>query len=203
MASAPVAATGRWKMLALMFVCSLPFFATYLAYFVIRPQGQAAYGELIDPVRPMPAYLATTQDGGKLALQELKKQWLLVVVDSGACGATCSKHLYLQRQLREMLGKDKDRVDRVWLIGDSQAVDPTLLAQWKDGYVLRVDQAILDTWFAARPGTGLQDYFFVVDPLGNTMMRMPADMDAVSAAKAKRDLERLLRASVSWDGAGR
>jgi hypothetical protein len=36
--------------------------------------------------------------------------------------------------------------------------------------------------------------------VGNWMMRFPADVDA---AKAKRDLERLLRAAGSWDRAGR
>jgi hypothetical protein len=30
-------------------------------------------------------------------------------VAGGACDADCQKHLYLQRQLRESLGKDKDR----------------------------------------------------------------------------------------------
>jgi hypothetical protein len=42
-----------------------------------------------------------------------------------------------------------------------------------------------------------------VDPLGNLMMRFPADMDAEAAAKAKRDLDRLLRAAGSWDKEGR
>ena len=35
------------------------------------------------------------------------------------------------------------------------------------------------------------------------MMRLPAGLDPAGASKAKRDLERLLRASVSWDEAGR
>jgi len=35
------------------------------------------------------------------------------------------------------------------------------------------------------------------------MMRFPAAMDTRGAAKAKRDLERLLRASAAWDQAGR
>jgi hypothetical protein len=35
------------------------------------------------------------------------------------------------------------------------------------------------------------------------MMRFPATMDAAGAAKAKRDLDRLLRASASWDKEGR
>jgi hypothetical protein len=39
--------------------------------------------------------------------------------------------------------------------------------------------------------------------MGNWMMRFPAQLDLAGAAKAKRDLERLLRASASWDNAGR
>ena len=35
------------------------------------------------------------------------------------------------------------------------------------------------------------------------MMRLPAHMDVANASKAKRDLERLLKASSSWDKAGR
>jgi hypothetical protein len=39
--------------------------------------------------------------------------------------------------------------------------------------------------------------------MGNWMMRFPAGLDIQSAAKAKRDLDRLLRASASWDQPGR
>jgi hypothetical protein len=35
------------------------------------------------------------------------------------------------------------------------------------------------------------------------MMRFPADLDATAAAKAKRDLDRRLRASSGWDKEGR
>jgi hypothetical protein len=44
---------------------------------------------------------------------------------------------------------------------------------------------------------------YVVDPIGNWMMRFPAGMDRATASRAKRDLERLLRASAFWDKAGR
>ena len=35
------------------------------------------------------------------------------------------------------------------------------------------------------------------------MMRFPARMDGAGATQARRDLERLLRASASWDQPGR
>jgi hypothetical protein len=72
-----------------------------------------------------------------------------------------------------------------------------------DATVLRVDQAELSRWLAPAAGHALADHFYIVDPMGNWMMRLPPRLDAAGAAKAKRDLERLLRASASWDEAGR
>jgi len=55
----------------------------------------------------------------------------------------------------------------------------------------------------AEAGHGLKDHLYLVDPLGNWMMRFPTGLDTAGAAKAKRDIERVLRASASWDAAGR
>jgi hypothetical protein len=200
---APPSVTGRWKMLAIVLVCSLPVIAAYFAYYVVRPLGRAGFGELIDPVRAMPQQQATSMQGGAVPLAALKGQWLLLAVAGGACPQECQRRLYLQRQLRGMLGKDQERVDAVWLVSDQAAVDPGLRAGLQDATVLRVDQAALDAWLVAAPGHALSDYLFVVDPLGNTMMRFPAVFDGPGAAKARRDLERLLRASASWDQPGR
>jgi hypothetical protein len=73
-------------------------------------------------------------------------------VAGGACDATCEKHLYLQRQLRESLGKDKDRLDWVWLVPDARAVKAELLPAIKQATVLRVDAAC--SWRSGwrRPG---------------------------------------------------
>lgn len=69
--------------------------------------------------------------------------------------------------------------------------------------MLRVASAQLQAWFAAPAGQSLKDFIFVVDPMGNTMMRFPISLDSAAAAKAKRDMEHLLRASVAWDSPGR
>lgn len=202
-ASRPATAYSRWKLLAIAFICSLPVIVSYFAYFVVRPEGRAAYGELITPARPVPEANGVQLDGVVTPLVSLKRQWLLVSVAGGACPEACSRQLYLQRQLREMLGKDKARVDRVWLVTDDVEVPQNLRRHLGDLVVLRVSPATLETWFCAPTPQALTDHFYVVDPLGNAMMRMAANMDATAAAKARRDLERLLRASASWDEPGR
>jgi hypothetical protein len=69
--------------------------------------------------------------------------------------------------------------------------------------VLRVPAAGLSQWLAPSPGHALADHLYLVDPQGNWMMRFPARLDIAGAAKAKRDVERLLRAANAWDEPGR
>jgi len=197
----PDTRAGRWKMLAVLLVCAAPVIASYFTYYVIRPDGRRNYGELIDPQRPLPALAAVSTDGKRSELPELKGQWLLVSVAGGACDASCQQHLYFQRQLRESLGREKDRLDRVWLVSDEAAIPAALNTALQGATVLRV--AGLEQWLQPAAGQKLADHLYVVDPIGNWMMRFPAGMDAAGAAQAKRDLERLLRASSSWDKAGR
>src|SRR5450830_1159655 len=128
---------GRLKMLAVLLVCAAPVLASYLTYYVIRPSAHKSYGELIEPQRELPAFTAQGLDGQPVALPSLKGQWLLISVAGGACDEACEKHLYLQRQLRESLGKDKDRLDWVWLVPDQVPVRPALLPALGPGRVLR------------------------------------------------------------------
>ncbi|MBA3593330.1 MAG: hypothetical protein H0W47_05975 [Polaromonas sp.] len=192
---------GRWKMLAVLLVCAAPVIASYFTYYVIRPEGRRNYGELVDPQRPLPALAAVSPEGQRIELPALKGQWLLVSVAGGACDTVCQQHLYFQRQLRESLGREKDRLDRVWLVSDEAAIPSALNTALQGATVLRV--AGLEQWLRPAEGHKLADHVYVVDPIGNWMMRFPANMDAAGAAQAKRDLERLLRASNSWDKAGR
>ena len=195
--------SGRWKLIVLLLVCAAPVIASYFTYYVIRPDARRNFGELINPQQAMPALSAVGLDGKAVALATLKGQWLLVSAGSAACDTHCEQQLYLQRQLRESLGKEKERVDRVWFVTDELALAPALQAGLKEATVLRLPTATLSQWLAPATGQALAEHLYVVDPMGNWMLRFPANMDRASAAKAKRDLERLLRASASWDPAGR
>jgi hypothetical protein len=190
-------------MIAVLLVCASPVIASYFTYYVVRPEGRRNYGELITPQRPLPAMQTTDLNGKPGELTVLKKQWLLISVASAACDTACQQRLYFQRQLRESLGKEKVRVDWVWLVTDAAAVDARLKPALTEATVLRVPTGQLAQWLPPAADSRLEDHMYVVDPLGNLMMRFPANMDAAGAAKAKRDLDRLLRASGSWDKEGR
>jgi hypothetical protein len=194
---------GRWKLLAVLAVCAAPVLASYLTYFVIRPQGRANYSELISPTRELPASLQLTDlQGQPVSPASLRDQWTMVVVADAACNADCESHLLLQRQLRETLGKERDRVDKLWLVTDDAVPRPEVIqaiSQGEPTRVLRVAPAALAQWLQPAAGRALSDHIYVVDPMGHWMMRSPVQPDP---GRFKRDIERLLRASSFWDKPG-
>lgn len=194
---------GRFKMMVVLLLCAAPVIASYITYYFIRPEGRLNYGELIEPQKPIPSLMAQDLNGNAVNLQSLKDQWLLISVSGAACNAQCQHHLYLQRQLREGLGKDKDRVEWLWLITDDAPIDKALLPALKTATVLRISQAQLATWLDASTQKNLSDHLYLVDPIGNWMMRFPPQADMANAAKVKKDIEKVLRSTASWDTAGR
>jgi cytochrome oxidase Cu insertion factor (SCO1/SenC/PrrC family) len=171
---------------------------------VIRPQSTSSFGELIEPQRDIPAITATDLKGQAVDLQSLRGQWLFVMVGSGACDSECERMLYVQRQLHKSLGREKERIDRVWLVSDKAPVSDALVQALQGATVLRVDGEAVAKWLYPSAGLELKNHFFLVDPMGRWMMRFPSRQEGAEApVKIKRDLERLLRAANSWDQAGR
>lgn len=195
---------GRWRLLLLLAACAAPVVASYFAYYVVRPEGRTNYSDLILPTRTLPADLGLTDLGGTpVDPATLRGQWLTLLVLDGDCDAACEDRVLLQRQLREMLGRERDRVDRVWLVTGAGAPSPALqqaAAATGALTVLRADGDAVGRWLTPAAGHALHDHLYIVDPMGEWMMRAPSEPQP---QRLKRDLERLLRASSSWDRAGR
>jgi hypothetical protein len=195
--------SGRLKMLLVLLACAAPVVASYFTYYVIRPEGRSNYSTLITPTRAMPAGPWRALDGSAVDGATLRGQWLLVSVGPSACAGDCEKRLFIQRQLREMLGRERERLDKVWLVTDDAPLAPALrsaLDAVPPVRVLRAPPSALAGWLEPAPGQALEDHLYVVDPMGEWMMRVPANPDP---ARLKRDLDRLLRASAFWDQPGR
>jgi len=164
----------RVKLATVLAVCAAPFVLGWLAYERRWFAGQAGnYGELIPP-RPLAGPLAA-----------LKGKWVLVTFDAAACGPACEKKLYIVRQVRRAQGKEAERIERLWLVTDGARPRAQLLAAIEGTHVAGAAAETLK----AFPGTA---DIYLVDPLGNLMMRFPADADP---PKMIKDLERLLKYS--------
>lgn len=197
-------AHGRLVMTLVLAICAAPVIAAYLAYFVFKPETRTNYSELIVPAVALPPALSFTDlDGHAVDGASLKGQWLIVVVAGAACTAQCEHYLWLQRQLRETLGAESGRVDKVWLVDDDAVPRRETLAAIRavaPATVLRVSKASLARWLQPAAGHAIEDHLYIVDPQGDWMMRTPVDPEP---PRLKRDIEKLLRASAGWDQPGR
>ena len=201
---------GRLKMLWVLACCAAPVLASYITYFVIKPQGRTHYAELIHPPVPMPpAMTLKTLSGEVVPVHSLQGQWIIAIVAHGACDAVCENNLLIQRQLREALGKEKDRVDKIWFVTDETIPSKAILQSILSGeptQVLQVSRAELSQWLKPAGATMLEHHLFVIDPHAQWMMRTPPQAtpspDWASLSRFKKDIERLLRASASWDRPG-
>jgi cytochrome oxidase Cu insertion factor (SCO1/SenC/PrrC family) len=196
-------ALGRWKMLALLVACAAPVMASYFTYYVVRPNAHTNYGTLISPQSPLPENLQlTTLEGKTVLADKLRGNWLLVSVDSARCDKHCEDKLYWMRQLRAAQGKERNRVDRVWLITDEEKLDAKLKLNYEGTYTLRMigseSANNARKWLYTNNSINISDHLYLIDPQGNAMMRYPKEADA---NKIKRDISRLMRASASWQEA--
>lgn len=176
-------------MLAIAALCLAPFAAAYIAYFYWQPQGGASYGDLM-PVRPLidPPLRHLDQRGFRLS--ELRGKWVLLQLDLAECAEPCRAKLYNMRQVRLAQGREMERVERVWLILDETPLQTQLMREYDGTRMLRAGGSPIVAEFPPRGGA--RDHIYLIDPLGNLMMRFPSNADP---RKMHKDLARLLRAS--------
>jgi len=182
----------NFLMLALLFFA--PFaVAIWLYYSSAWRPSNAAHGELIDPPRLLPAIALTLPDGGMASPEVLRGAWSLVYLGEDSCAESCTKALAKLARVRLALDKDAMRVQRV-LLHAGECCAPGFPGPG-DGDLLVLGatgaggKAFLALFPRAPYGT---DSIYVIDPLGNLMMRHAA---AGGAQGLLKDLERLLRLS--------
>ena len=184
---------GRWKLLAVLAVCASPLIFSYLTYYVIKPTGRTNYGTLIDPrLHPLPALASTDLEGKPVSLDAYKGKWVMLQAAPGDCQQSCKDQLVKIRQLRLMQGKGMERIERVWLVTDNAPLDIELMKVIDGARMLRVKPEAVKAWLPVEAGTDVTEHLYLVDPLGNLMMRFPKDPDP---KKVTKDLGKLLKAS--------
>lgn len=186
----------RYRSLYLvLLVCAAPVLASYTAYYLLPPTGRTNYGALVDPQRPLPELTLHRLDGTAVpAAAALRGAWTMVQVDSGGCDAACERKLWKMRQVRLTTGRDADRVQRAWLIVDDAPLATSLIREYDGTLLLRARADEIAAFLAVEPGAGtrVSDHIWLIDPLGNLMLRWPKDADP---NRMKKDMVKLLKAS--------
>jgi hypothetical protein len=125
--------------------------------------------------------------GGALRFRELAGRWILLAAEGGTCDEACRAKLVSMRQVRLALGREADRVAMVTVLAQGAALPGGLEAAHPEMVFARAQAPLPPTSPIAD-----REHIYLVDPLGNVMMRWPARPDY---KRMKADLDRLLRAS--------
>jgi hypothetical protein len=122
----------------------------------------------------------------------LEGKWTLLYFGPGSCPASCRTGLYDTRQVRAALGKDSERVQRVFLAEGDLGAMPLTKADHPDLAIVRATEEaapLIALLRQAQAGGAADDRIYLIDPLGNLMMWYAAD----AAPKGMlEDLKRLL-----------
>ena len=186
---------GRIQMLLLLLACAAPVIASYLAYYVFKPEGaKTNFGTLVQPVQDVnPAWFDIPFNG---------KWTLLIARPAGECAIkneSCLEALFLMRQLRIAVGRESSRVQLVWVNTDGKPVDPEVLLAYDQktagfqSLSLPADpklRAEFEAWLN-RDGAGQK--IQLIDPSPAKMMVFPVTNSPKEFGSIKKDLEKLLR----------
>lgn len=180
---------GRRTLLLIAAICALPIIASYVLYLGWRPEARMNYGELLE-TRLLPVAVLSDLAGKSIGTDSLRGKWLLVTIQSPSCDEGCQRKLYVMRQVRTTQGENMDRIQRLWLIKGAGTPDPKLLAEHPGLLVARAQDP---SWLSAFPAKDdAFEHIYLIDPLGNLVLRYGADVDPKGMIK---DLTRLLKVS--------
>lgn len=180
---------SRRTLLLVGAVCLAPFVGSFLLYWFWQPSNRINYGELLVGIT-VPAGALQSRVGDKpFDFTQLKGKWIFVTVDAGGCDEYCQKKLWKIRQVRLTQGKYPERIERVWLTTDAQPVSATVLKEYEGTWIVSAPDSVAKSF---PYGQAQRDHIYLVDPLGNVVLRYPKDADP---SRMKKDITRLLRVS--------
>jgi len=189
-------------LLLLLAFFAAPVVLAWLAFYVFpewRPAGTSNHGQLITPLRPLPAFQLETLSGEPIDETFMRGKWTLVYLAQGACAEPCVRQLYNLRQVRLAQGKNIDRVQRLmlWERADLRPGQQAELVEHFPGQVIalmpgQAPAVLLETFVLDEQDPMRAGRVYLVDPLGNLMMSYQPEDEPRGTIK---DLERLLKYS--------
>jgi hypothetical protein len=208
-------ARGRRQLLMLAGVFLGPVVFAFVVYYGFdwRPAGVTQHGELLQPPALLPDVALVVKhgdveqgvvgngvvenaDGGLVGengggvVPRLRRKWSLIVIADDGCPDSCQATLYETRQVRKALSRERDRTQRVLLIG-GEFDRATLEQQHPDLIIVTADSPVAGE-LGETIGALDVNFIYLADPLGNLMMRFPRD---TGMKGIHTDLKKLLKLS--------
>ncbi len=191
---------ARISMVLVLVIFAAPLILATLVITVFpdwKPETTTNHGDLVQPVRKLPAFNLETQQGKEIDETFLRGKWTILYLAKGACTKPCVEQLYNIRQIRLAQGKNIDRLRRLMLWdmeGVSEAQRQELQAHFPGQVIAPAagEEVLLQTFDLDGQDPLVANRIYLVDPLGNLMMKY----DPGEAPRGMiKDLEKLLKYS--------
>ena len=187
--STPGKRRGQWQLLLIAATFLGPLAAATWLYYgdaSRHPEGRVNHGVLLEPI----ANLSEALPDSAVSRSD-QQHWRLTYLYTRECDEECRNGLYLARQVRLMLGREMDRVERVFLHGDAP-LDTLFLETEHEGLVALGEPPLAEFLASKRPAGAPRNGYYLIDPLGNLVLYFPPDIEPRDMVT---DLKRLLRLS--------
>ena len=190
MSGPPDPKKGRLQLSLIAVVFLGPLLIAALLYFqgsALQPAGRSNHGALLEP------YINVRKELSDSLISEQYDgtSWLLLYTNRASCDDQCRSALYTLRQSRMMLGKEMERLQRVFLRGVT-APDTVFIAKEHQGLIMAEDSRLTGLLINKRPADLPAGGYFLIDPLGNLVMYFRPDLDPADMVD---DIKHLLRLS--------
>jgi len=203
----PHSSSNRWTLLVFCLVFTVPVCAAYLALYTgwWQKQGSTEHGQLLVPPVQFNSLQLRDNANKLLTTHFLQKHWLLIYIPPAQCSAACENSLFLMQQLKTSLGPDDERVKLALLFTQPNSTAAqklkTLYPQFTPlhAHAPTLNQALAPFFLLPKALLKMEDHLYIMDPLGEVMLRYPTYSDPKESILQGRgllkDLKKLLKGS--------
>ena len=156
--------SNRRKFIWILVLLFSPVVISYTLFFMGYRPGSINYGDLIE-IQKLSGEGVTQDTNIIFRMKDLRGKWIMLTVDSGECGEACDTKLYYMRQVRTMQNREKDRIERLWLIDNNAQVSPEILEKYEGTVFVNAKDSELLNQIPTRETQ--RKHIYLVDPIGN------------------------------------
>ena len=187
---------SRTYLLALFAVFFGPLFFAMWLFFVPNSwlnSGTQNHGTLIQPAIPLDDFRITNNNGDTWDKTTFMGKWTLLYIGEEVCDLYCEASLFKMRQVRLTLGRDSQRVARIFMGIENKSDKQNSKEILKNYSKMQTDWFKQSDVYEAISNYKFElNHIYLIDPLGNLMMRYTKD---ATSKGIKKDLKRLLKVS--------
>ena len=184
----------------LLLVSGLPYLVSWIWFANMDNMPQLApsnRGELITPVRSIAGLTLQDMNAEQFQTDSLKGNWLLIMAGNSSCDEACLKNVFYMRQVRRLMGEDRQKIQRIFLLTDQEKTSEFAekIKPFEGMSVVTTDSADGEQLLESMSINGAQPHnrIFIADPAANLMMAYQSDVDPEDIAKDFRRLIKLVR----------